>query len=119
MKGNEDDKIHHRRSLEDLIDPLIMIIDPNGDVLEEWKQTNKENKNPTLFLYLGHYCIIAEQEQEVVRKGREKAGGGRTDNKPNMPGQAAPNNTVKIRQLKIFFNYISKKKRKRTHSMSS
>lgn len=74
-----------------------MIIDPNGDVVEEWKQTN-----PTLFLYLGHYCIIAEHEQEVVRTGREKAGGGGWggDNKLNMPGQAAPNNTVKIRQLK-------------------
>lgn len=112
MKGNEDDKIHHRRSLEDLIDPLIMIIDPNGDVVEEWKQTNKENKNPTLFLYLGHYCIIAEQEQEVVRKGREKARGGRTDNKPNMPGQAAPNNTVKIRQLKFFLITFQKRKEK-------
>lgn len=41
VKGNEDDKIHHRRSLEDPIDPLIMIIDPNGDVVEEWKQTKK------------------------------------------------------------------------------
>lgn len=58
-----------------------MIIDPNGDVVEEWKQTNKENKNPTLFLYLGHYCIIAEHEQEVVRKGREKARGRGEENR--------------------------------------
>lgn len=87
-------------------------------------ETNKENKNPTLFLYLGHYCIIAEQEQEVVRKGREKAraegegkgkgGGGGTDNKPNMPGQAAPNNTVKIRQLKKIELHFKKEKKKNT-----
>lgn len=79
-------------------------------------ETNKENKNPTLFLYLGHYCIIAEQEQEVVRKGREKARaeGGGTDNKPNMPGQAAPNNTVKIRQLKKIELHFKKEKKKNT-----
>lgn len=47
-------------------------------------------------------------------QGREKAGGGgrRTDNKPNMPGQAAPNNTVKIRQLKIFLITFQKRKEK-------
>lgn len=46
-------------------------------------------------------------------QGREKARGGRrTDNKPNMPGQAAPNNTVKIRQLKKFLITFQKRKEK-------